>query len=587
MLDTGCWRRFSQNSLMKKVLIIILAVLSVQAFAQTDFATKFNNGKQLFNDKKYNLAMETFKPLMTYDRNNAYAEYASFYYAVSAYHQNYKAVAKMTFNQIKTMYPTWDKMSEVNYWLAKIHLEEQDYFQGFKVLNSITDKKFEGDILTLKDAGLRSVSDPETLRMMLEEYPKDAAVAKALASVLAKNLSDEEGRKQLEDLIDDFKLTRTDFIPEAPKTFFKEKYAVALMMPFMVGSLEPTPGRKRSQIMLDFYEGAKLAVDTLAKQNIQISLRAYDTERNVDKINRYLETEEFKNTDLIIGPVFPEENKIVQDFSAQYRINVINPFSNLSETIGMNPHAFLFQPSAETLARKSADFLNSKLKPRDKDCMIFYGPGRKDSILALNFQQRAVELGMKVLSSLKVTNTKTGMITEILATPTEFDEFKYPSQFTLPKDSLHSIFVASDDPLIYTKIVGAVETRNDSVVVIGSENWIDDNAIEYDKYQSLGIVLASPNYWKPSTLNAKAFERKFMLKHGRLASNMARMGYELMMFAGHQLKANGVFFQDGLVNGGILPGYVGEGFDYRFGRDNQLVPFTSFKQGEYILVEKR
>jgi hypothetical protein len=572
---------------MKKIFIFILFFFCIKASAQLDYATKFNNGKSLFNDKKYNLAMETLKPLMTYDRNNAYTEYATFYYAASAYHQGFKAVAKITFNQIKTLYPTWDKMNEVNYWMAKIHFEEQDYFQALKVLAGITDKKFETDIQVLKESGLRSVTDPETLRMMLEEYPKDAVVAKALASILAKNLSDEEGKKQLEDLIAAFKLTRTDFIPEAPKTFFKEKYAVALMMPFMVGSLEPTPGRKRAQIMLDFYEGAKLAIDTLSKQNIQISLRAYDTERNVDKLNRYLETEEIKNADLIIGPVFQEENKIVQDFSAQYRINVIHPFSNLSETIGMNPHAFLFQPTAETLGRKSADFLNSKLKHRDKDCMIFYGPGKKDSILALSFQQRAVELGVKVLSSLKVTNTKTAMITEILATPTEFDEFKYPSQFTLPKDSLHSIFVASDDPLIYTKIVGAVETRNDSVVVVGSENWIDDNAIEFEKYQSLGIVLASPNYRRPSNFHVKAFERKFMLKHGRLASNMARMGYELVMFTGHQLKTNGVYFQDGLTNSGILPGYVGEGFDYRFGRDNQVVPFTTFKQGEYILIEKR
>jgi hypothetical protein len=135
--------------------------------------------------------------------------------------------------------------------------------------------------------------------------------------------------------------------------------------------------------------------------------------------------------------------------------------------------------------------------------------------------------------------------------------------------------------------VGAVETRNDSVIVIGSENWIDDNAIEYEKYQSLGIVMSAPNFRKPTNLHAKAFERKFMLKHGRLASTMARMGYELMMFMGHQLKANGVYFQDGLTNSGILPGYVGEGFDYRFGRDNQVVPFTTFKQGEYILIEKR
>jgi hypothetical protein len=60
-----------------------------------------------------------------------------------------------------------------------------------------------------------------------------------------------------------------------------------------------------------------------------------------------------------------------------------------------------------------------------------------------------------------------------------------------------------------------------------------------------------------------------------------------MMFVGHQLKKNGVYFQDGLSEAGIIPGYIGEGFDYRFGRDNQVVPFSTFKRGEYTLIEKR
>jgi hypothetical protein len=85
----------------------------------------------------------------------------------------------------------------------------------------------------------------------------------------------------------------------------------------------------------------------------------------------------------------------------------------------------------------------------------------------------------------------------------------------------------------------------------------------------------------------KTFDKKFLREHGRVASNVARMGYELMMFLGHQLKTNGVYFQEGLMQAGVLPGYLGEGFDYRFSRDNQVIPFTTFKRGELILIEKR
>jgi hypothetical protein len=353
----------------------------------------------------------------------------------------------------------------------------------------------------------------------------------------------------------------------------------------MAGTLEPTPGRKRNQVLLDFYEGMKMAADTLAKQKIDISLRAYDTERNIDKIKKILETEELKNTDLIVGPFFTEENKVVQDFSNINKINIIHPFSNSTEITGTNPYSYLFQPSAETLGRKAADYIAAH--DRKKLAMVFYGNGKKDSVMAANFTQQATEKGLRVLSSEKVNSRDTKKITEILATPTEFDEFKYPSEFTLKKDSLSSIFVASDDPLIYTKVVGAAETRNDSVLLIGSENWLDDNAIDLDKYESMGIVLAAPNYVSTGNLHDKVFERKFLRKHGRSASPVARMGYEFMMFVGNQLKTNGVYFQDGLNQAGVLPGYIGQGFDYRNSRDNQLVPYIGFRKGQLNLIEKR
>jgi tetratricopeptide (TPR) repeat protein len=570
---------------MKNFLLCALLIISVAASAQIDYNRQYSNAKALYRDGKYALAMETLKPLTVYDQNNQYSAYASFYYALAAYHQRFNAVAKDMLTQIKTLHPTWDKLSEVNFWLGKIHFENKDYFQAMKTLSLISDKSFEKDIEALKAVNIATITDDETLRMLLEEYPEDASIGKQLAITLSKNVTDEESRKELEQLINKFKLTRAEFIPEAPKTFHKEKYSVSMLLPFMVSTLEPTPGRKRTQIVLDFYEGAKLAVDTLRKQNINISLRAYDTERNVDKLKKYLETEELKRTDLIIGPLFPEESKVVQEFSMLNKVNMIHPMSNSTEFVGANPYAFLFQPSAETLGKKSAGYLADRL--RRKDCMVFYGPTKKDSTLAASFISEAQAKGIAVLGSFEINPRETGKVNQILTTATEFDEFKYPIEFTLRKDSLHSIFVASDDPLIYSKVVGAKETRNDSTILVGSENWLEDNVVDFEKYQTLGIVLTSPNYKKPTDPEVRAFERKYLTTHGKEASNMARLGFELLMFAGQQLHKNGVYFQEGLQKAGVLPGYLGEGFDYRFGRDNQLVPFTTVKMGEIRLIEKR
>src|SRR6188768_523990 len=86
---------------MKTFLVCLFALLATSTFGQVDYNRQYTNAKELFKAGKYNLAMESFKPLIPYDQNNRYSEYASFYYALAAYHQGYKAVAKDMFNQIR------------------------------------------------------------------------------------------------------------------------------------------------------------------------------------------------------------------------------------------------------------------------------------------------------------------------------------------------------------------------------------------------------------------------------------------------------------------------------------------------------
>jgi len=570
----------------KGVLFFSLIVcLQSMAFAQTDFTKQYFSAKTLFREGKWNLAMESFKPLMAYSSGNPFSEYASFFYALSAYNQNYKAVAKSALIQIKTLHPTWDKMDEVNFWLGKINLEEKDYFQGLKMFAALQDKKLQQDAEAIKAKHISAIADVETLRMMLEEYPKDAVVGKALATALSKNPATPEDKALLESLIGNFNLERAAYIPEAPKSYFKDTYTVAVMLPFMANTLDASPAKKRNQSVLDLYEGMKLAVDTLAKQGVKISFRAYDTERNVEKIKGILNTEELKNTDLIAGPFFMEESKPITDFSLAHRINVFNPVHNNSEIIGNNPYAFLYQPSLETLGRKSGEYMADNVKK--KNCLVFYGTSKRDSVLAANFMAAAKEKNFKIMKAHRVSKEGSQMIFTTLATPTEYDEFHYPKQFTLKKDSVGSIYVASDDALIYAKVLSSIETRKEDITVLGSESWLDQTAVDLEKFQNLSVVLTAPNFVDPRKPYAHAFVRKFIKTHGRTPSNYATMGYAYMLFVGNELKKNGVYFQDAFAKEGIIPGNLTEGYNYQQGRSNELVPFVRFEEGEMKVVDRR
>lgn len=553
--------------------------------AQTNYQQQYSNAKSLFREGKYNLAMESFKSLIAYDKENPFSEYASFYYALSAYHQGYKSVAKDMLLQIRQLYPNWDQLDEVNLWLSKIHFDNQEYFQAMNQLGAIKNQKLQKDIQTVKKAGLASLTDIDALTRLHEEYPKDAVVGERLAAVLAKNGSGRESQELLEKLISTFKLKKTEYLTGPPPSVYKDVYSVSVLFPFQVNSLEPTLSRKRNQSILDLYEGMKLAVDTLKKMGININLRAYDTDRNPEKIKSILELNELMHTDLIVGPLFQEENDPVQEFSRKNKINLFNPVTNNFDLVRDNPYGFLFQPSWETLGQESARFLDGYLT--NKTCMVFMGDTKRDSVLAMNFLKGAKETGLNITQIERFTKESSHKILEILATPTEFDEFKYPKQFTLPKDSLGGIFVTSDDPLIYTKVVSSVTTRGDNVVILGSENWLDQTS-DYEKLNALGVVLFASNFTPPNNALYNGFVQRFIRTHGRTTSTMpytdyAKIGYDFMFFAGTMLKKYGVYFQHEL-NKTEVQGYLTEGYDFQYSRDNQHVPFIRFNAGELMRI---
>lgn len=566
---------------------VINGQLSIDNFlhAQVNYQQQYVNAKNLFHEGKYNLAMESFKSLIAYDKNNPFSEYASFYYGLSAYHQGYKSVAKDMFSQIRQLYPTWDQLDEVNLWVAKIHFDNKEYFQAINQLAAIRSSKLQKEIATIKKNEVAEITDLSTLTRLHQEYPRDPIIGERLAVELSKNIDSREDKELFDKLISTFRLKRADLLEDDHPTIYKEKYTVSVMFPFLVNTLDPSPGRKRNQVVLDLYEGMKLAIDSLAKQGIQISLRAYDTERSPEKIRRILEYDELKSSDLIVGPLFQEENRLIQNFSKLYKINLFNPVSNNFDLVRDNPYGFLFQPAWETMGKFSAEFLSTYLT--NKKCLVFLGDTKRDSVMSMSFVNAALTSGLKITGIERFTRDNTAKILQILATPTEFDEFKYPKQFTLPKDSLGCIFVTSEDPLIFSKVISSVTTRGDKITILGSESWLD-NTTDYEKLQSLGVIMLASNYSSPNNPTYRAFQNKFARVHGRVSgsgiySNYAKIGYDFMLFAGYLLKKHGVYFQDAFKDG-PMKGFVTQGYDFQYSRENHAIPLVQFRDGELVLI---
>lgn len=573
------------NTNKSLVLIIILFGLMISpALMAQDYKRQYKSAREFFDNKNYGLAMEAFKPLIVYDKDNPFLEHSSFFYALSAYHQKFPAVAKDMLLQIKQLYPTWSQMPEVNYWMAKIYFDQRQYFQAMQMLREYPVLNQQKNVSEMKRYYLKDIEDVEVLRMMWEEHPQDTVVAKLLARAISKQPFLDQDTKLIDSLITKFNFDRTEFEASLkPVNVFKDKYVVSLLFPFLAKTLEPTTSTKVNQSILDLYLGIKMAVDTLKSQGINIDLRSYDTERSTAVTVALLEMEELKSSDLLVGPLFQNQTQLVRDFSINNKINMISPVSSNTEFLGPNPFALLLQPSNETIGKRSAEWIAANVP--NKNCMVFYGETPKDTVTAASFLKRAKELELNIVLAEKVSRENSGSIFNKLATPVEYDEFKNPIEFELKVDSIGSVFMASDDPILYTKVISGVDTRGDSVIIVGNESWLNNAAANFATYERLHITMAAPTFTKLSSANYRNFRKAFIRKHGVIPTENSKIGYEFMWFVGHSLKAYGVYFQEGIREKSFVPGHLFKGYDFSEGQSNQFVPFIHFEGGEVEFIE--
>lgn len=573
----------------RSIVILFLVFFTLSAVHAQDLKRQYKHARTLFDNKDYALAMEAFKPLIVYDKDNPSPEYSSFYYGVSAYELGYKAVAKDMFLQIRNLYPNWDQLGEVNYWLARIYFDQREYFQGMHVLNEITDYRLTEDLSLMKRHFLSEIKDPEILRMVSEEFPADPEVIRQLAAMLALEAYKPSSRRSFDSLAMIYNLRQEDFsFNEGPVSVKKDKYTVSLLFPFMANTLAPAPNPQfPNQSVLEMYQGMMMAVDSLKTFGVNIELRSYDTERDQTALKKILESPELKNSDLIVGPLFNDQWKIVHDFSVENQVVMINPISNYSDYFRDNQYAMLYQPSLQTMGDRAAEVLNSAI--RNKNVIVYFGDTPKDSVMAFSFMKKATELGMKIVLAEEHRKETAAKILTTLASPTEYDDFKNPIQFTMKLDSIGGIYVASDNPLIYSKVTSSLTMRGDSVVLVGSESWIapGNSTVNFENLERIHALIASGNFTSSKNPWFIDFRKKFLAKHAEYPGMYARLGFEFMMFVGYAMKDYGTYFQQGLAEKGFYKAWMYEGYDFTSQHDNGYVPFVYFKNGELTVFNTK
>ena len=578
-----------------RLIILLLLMLPLQfAFGQNknDYQQRYLRAKSLYQQERWEQAMDAFRKLAVQQKNNSFAEYASFYYALSAIKAGEPGQAKAMLQQIRQKYSGWDKMPEVNYWLSRVYLEEKAYRKAIEQIGEIDKPAVKADAEDLATFFFSREEDLRLLRNLLKEYPQAKYLAKIVAGKISRQPLPAQDQAYLEQLIQTYQLNK-ELLAEEPvlgKSERKSQYHVAVLLPFLMEDLEANTNLHDRYFVLDLYEGMKIARQELAEDSINIQLHAYDVKSDSIIAASLLARPEMKKMDLLVGPLFPGPAQRAYEFAYEEGINMVNPLSVNGELIRNNPYSFLFKPSIETQGRKAAEFASRNFQ--DSTAVILYGPKERDSVLAFNYKKAIEESGFRIKMIKKIPAGEENLIKQLLVpAPKKNEEGEemtilktLKEGHRLSKDSLGHVFVASEDELIVANSLSALMSRGDGLPMIGQEAWLRKNFVSFDQLERLGVYFVAPEYINYTGESFKNFRQRYLEEVHHMPSRFAYIGYDLMMYYGRMMAEHGNLFQKNAVSGPFQQGLLCTGYTFSKGNDNQCVPIVRFKDSALEVV---
>lgn len=588
---------------MKHILASLLCIcLSVSVLAQTNYQTEYLQGKSYYRSGQYAKAQNVFAGLTDMNERNPFYLYASYFYALSAYQNGQVEKALDQMSRVNATHPKWDKLDELNIWYGKILLEEKELVKGLQVLNGIKNDSLASKAIKLKEKHLTEYDSIPVLSRALEFNPYDSVLAKVLAKKIVTQPIVERNTELLDFLVQEFQLDKASLnYIDAEVSQKKETYRVAVLMPFMFDMLSTAPGKKNTQFVLDLYNGIKMAVSELNQYDQYVRIYAFDTKKDSLQTAGILASGSLDQMDLIIGPLYPGPSNAVREYSLEHKINMLNPLSTNSAVIGNNPFSFLFKTTPESQAKTAAEFAANNFE--SKNAMIFYGKNKQDSIFAHTYkaliEKDSFNVGLieglhtvdqtrevlHILTEVKDKNKNDGR-DKVWVGQTRKVRVGEDDELILSRDSIGHIMVASSEGLIVTSILSAIDTRRDSIPIIGFDDWLNIKQISLEQIERMDIKMIAQSYFDYTTREVQNFKQAYEKRFNLVPSQYSYDGYEAMRYFGEKMIKYGNYFQYGLAEEGFEKGKLFYGFDYSNSNDNQVVPILTLKDTELVILKK-
>ncbi len=589
---------------MKKYLSLSVILLFVYSntYSQSDYS-KYMQIKKLFLQERYE---EITNSDISISLNSEFSPYFNFYIGVSLFKVDYLNKSLNSLYELKKKHPNWPQIEEVNYWIIKILIETDNLNDALKVFSSISNIEIKKNLYKIIDPEISKILSFSDLENLYTKYPKNISISKYYGRGLLNEFINEDVRNEINQILQ---------IVDKNQLFIssEEKFKVAVLLPLMYESLENTYYIQNNKFIVDFYSGLLHGLYNLDSTNSLIEILPFDTKRNSDVVKKIIDSGYLNDVDLIIGPLYSKPISLIKQYCLENKLMMINPLSNNNEIIEDNKYSLLFNPSIKTIANKVAEYSIERFKD-NKNTILFYEKKYADSLIAKIYQDRLISEGFNVLYNQGVSLEDSRLILDSLTNSYEYilsdslydtlksiegrfvkdgrgidgvdTLYKYEEKFYIENDSIGHVFISSKNSLFASNAISAVDIRNDTIPIIGFDEWLDFDIITIDQFQNLDISLISSSYINFESDQFIELQDYYIKNYRNKISKNFILGSELINLIFRIVKDYGKYFQFGLRNEQFIPGNIFYGFKYLENNDNQIVPMLKVDSSRIKMVNQ-
>jgi len=299
--------------------------------------------------------------------------------------------------------------------------------------------------------------------------------------------------------------------------------SIALLLPFDLDNIDPdknNPAKNplKTNLAIDFYEGFKLALDSLTSSGQSFKLKVFDTKDEETQSQKLALNPVVRSSDLIVGPVFPADVQAFSGSISSLHKPVVSPLSAASPAGYNNESLITLTPPLEFHAMRTAQYIQENIRP--KVVYILRSGYSEENKYILPFKRSIDSLGNKRIKVVDVTISK-GDFTALLP--------------KLSQSSENIFVIPSTDRSFLRVTLESLDKLADTypIQLFGHPNWSKATFLRPEVLEKLHTCITSAyqaDYKSAETINfIKSFRKAYHTEPGEYAIKGFDTG---MYFAG-------------------------------------------------------